>query len=320
MQPVEEETMAGPVQISDMQPVEADALAGPVHISDIPDDAFGQVLLWLPPLTTLAATRIAKQWRVRVTNHFARLRELDATTMNACLLRGAPVSGPARWGHKSSRLAMLLGRCRSLESLTVGFGEFESAPLGNCPSDVLRFTHLRRLVIDGDYMSPDCVHSIARLNPNLEEFKWRDHSDGFRVLGYDAVGTLKVLHRHCRRLRRLPPFGCCCGRHPSEPDGPCGFEAEAFELLKTWPSLRAIEIHQCFPLSLGEMLNRTFGFAKDTGQFKGKVQVVLHDVDDLECDEDAGGDVPRQIIMQRDFSKNNKRPMSFGDPPELPPY
>ena len=46
MQPVEEETMAGPVQISDMQPVEADALAGPVHISDIPDDAFGQVLLW----------------------------------------------------------------------------------------------------------------------------------------------------------------------------------------------------------------------------------------------------------------------------------
>ena len=291
-------------------------------ISDIPDDAFGHVLFWLPPLTNLAAARVAKQWRVRVAKFFATLRELDVTTeeMSASLVRGA---GPERWGRKSSRLAMLLGKCRSLESLTVGFGEYEES-LGECPSHLLRSLSLRRLVIAGDYMTPDCVHNIARLSPNLEEFKWRDDfDDSYRVLGYGAVGTLRVLHRHCRRLRRLPPFGCCCSRGPLEPDGPCGYEAEAFELLKTWPSLEAIEIHQCFPLSFGDMCTRTFGFAKDTGQFKGILKAVIHDVDELVYDEDAGGDVPLQFTIQRDFSKNEKRPLRWCDKEEeldLPPY
>ena len=171
---------------------------------------------------------MAKQWRVRVAKYFERLRELDTTTeeMSVSLVRGA--SRSERWGHKSSRLAMLLGKCRSLES-----------------------------------------------------------------------------------------FG------PLEPDGPCGYEAEAFELLKTWPSLEAIEIHQCFPLSFGDMCTRTFGFAKDTGQFKGILKAVIHDVDELVYDEDAGGEVPLQFTIQRDFSKNEKRPLRWCDKEEeldLPPY
>ena len=50
MQPVEDTT---PIEESE------------TLISDIPDDAFGHVLFWLPPLTNLAAARVAKQWRVR---------------------------------------------------------------------------------------------------------------------------------------------------------------------------------------------------------------------------------------------------------------
>ncbi len=312
MQPVEDTT---PIEES-----EETNPGGATLISDIPDDAFGHVLFWLPPLTNLAAARVAKQWRVRVAKFFATLRELDVTTeeMSASLVRGA--SGPERWGRKSSRLAMLLGKCRSLESLTVGFGEYEES-LGECPSHLLRSLSLRRLVIAGDYMTPDCVHNIARLSPNLEEFKWRDDfDDSYRVLGYGAVGTLRVLHRHCRRLRRLPPFGCCCSRGPLEPDGPCGYEAEAFELLKTWPSLEAIEIHQCFPLSIGEMRDRALGFGTDKGQFKGILRVVMHDLDDLVFDEVAGGEVPAELILQRDFGKNERRPLRFGTIEDLPPY
>ena len=168
MQPVEDTT---PIEESE------------TLISDIPDDAFGHVLFWLPPLTNLAAARVAKQWRVRVAKYFERLRELDVTTeeMSASLVRGA--SGPERWGRKSSRLAMLLGKCRSLESLTVGF--------------------------------------------------------------------------------------------------------------------------------------------KDTGQFKGILKAIIHDVDELVYDEDAGGDVPLQFTIQRDFSKNEKRPLRWCDKEEeldLPPY
>ena len=100
MQPVEDTT---PIEES-----EETNPGGATLISDIPDDAFGHVLFWLPPLTNLAAARVAKQWRVRVAKFFATLRELDVTTeeMSASLVRGA--SGPERWGRKSSRLAMLL--------------------------------------------------------------------------------------------------------------------------------------------------------------------------------------------------------------------
>ena len=88
MQPVEDTT---PIEESE------------TLISDIPDDAFGHVLFWLPPLTNLAAARVAKQWRVRVAKFFATLRELDVTTeeMSASLVRGA--SGPERWGRKANR-------------------------------------------------------------------------------------------------------------------------------------------------------------------------------------------------------------------------
>ena len=121
----------------------------------------------------------------------------------------------------------------------------------------------------------------------------------------------------------MPPFGCCCSRGPLEPDGPCGFEAEAFELLKTWPSIQAIEIHQCLPLSFGDMCTRTFGFSGDGGQFKGILQVVMHDVDELVYDEEAGGNVPLQFTIQKDFSKNDNRPIRVCDKEEeldLPPY
>ena len=119
MQPVVEESTAADSEAETETQADRGAKA---LISDIPDDAFGHVLFWLPPLTNLAAARVAKQWRVRVAKFFATLRELDVTTeeMSASLVRGA---GPERWGRKSSRLAMLLGKCRSLESLTVGFGE-----------------------------------------------------------------------------------------------------------------------------------------------------------------------------------------------------
>ena len=89
------------------------------------------------------------------------------------------------------------------------------------------------------------------------------------------------------------------------------------------PPIEAIEIHQCFPLSFGDMCTRTFGFAKDTGQFKGILKAVIHDVDELVYDEDAGGDVPLQFTIQRDFSKNEKRPLRWCDKEEeldLPPY
>ena len=111
-----------------------------------------------------------------------------------------------------------------------------------------------------------------------------------------------------------------CSRGPLEPDGPCGYEAEAFELLKTWPSLEAIEIHQCFPLSIGEMQHRALGFGTDKGQFKGILRVVMHDLDDLVFDEVAGGEVPAELILQRDFGKNERRPLRFGTIEDLPPY
>ena len=112
----------------------------------------------------------------------------------------------------------------------------------------------------------------------------------------------------------------CCSRGPLEPDGPCGFEAEAFELLKTWPSLQAFEIHQCVPLSIGEMRDRALGFGTDKGQFKGILRVVMHDLDDLVFDEVAGGEVPAELILQRDFGKNERRPLRFGTIEDLPPY
>ena len=64
MQPVVEESTA----TADSE-AETETQAEPgakALISDIPDDAFGHVLFWLPPLTNLAAARVAKQWRVRV--------------------------------------------------------------------------------------------------------------------------------------------------------------------------------------------------------------------------------------------------------------
>ena len=76
-------------------------------------------------------------------------------------------------------------------------------------------------------------------------------------------------------------------------------------------------------VSFGDMCTRTFGFAKDTGQFKGILKAVIHDVDELVYDEDAGGDVPLQFTIQRDFSKNEKRPLRWCDKEgelDLPPY
>ena len=88
-------------------------------------------------------------------------------------------------------------------------------------------------------------------------------------------------------------------------------------------SLEAIELHQCFPLSFGDMCTRTFGFSGDGGQFKGILQVVMHDVDELVYDEEAGGNVPLQFTIQKDFSKNDNRPIRVCDKEEeldLPPY
>ena len=71
---------------------------------------------------------------------------------------------------------------------------------------------------------------------------------------------------------------------------------------------------------LVDMCTRTFGFAKDTGQFKGILKAVIHDVDELVYDEDAGGEVPAELILQRDFGKNERRPLRFGTIEDLPPY
>ena len=71
------------------------------------------------------------------------------------------------------------------------------------------------------------------------------------------------------------------------------------------------------------LLTRTFGFSGDGGQFKGILQVVMHDVDELVYDEEAGGNVPLQFTIQKDFSKNDNRPIRVCDKEEefdLPPY
>ena len=70
MQPVVEESTAADSEAETDTQSEPGAKA---LISDIPDDAFGHVLFWLPPLTNLAAARVAKQWRVRVAKFFSTL-------------------------------------------------------------------------------------------------------------------------------------------------------------------------------------------------------------------------------------------------------
>ena len=71
MQPVVEESTAADSEAETETQAEPGAKA---LISDIPDDAFGHVLFWLPPLTNLAAARVAKQWRVRVAKYLRPLR------------------------------------------------------------------------------------------------------------------------------------------------------------------------------------------------------------------------------------------------------
>jgi hypothetical protein len=73
MQPVEDTT---PIEES-----EETNPGGATLISDIPDDAFGHVLFWLPPLTNLAASRVAKQWRVRVAKFLERFRQKRETAL-----------------------------------------------------------------------------------------------------------------------------------------------------------------------------------------------------------------------------------------------
>ena len=34
----------------------------------------------------------------------------------------------------------------------------------------------------------------------------------------------------------------------------------------------------------------------------------------------AGGEVPAELILQRDFGKNERRPLRFGTIEDLPPY
>ena len=65
---------------------------------------------------------------------------------------------------------------------------------------------------------------------------------------------------------------------------------------------------------------RALGFGTDKGQFKGILRVVMHDLDDLVFDEVAGGEVPAELILQRDFGKNERRPLRFGTIEDLPPY
>ena len=66
MQPVVEESTAADSEAETETQAETQAERGAkALISDIPDDAFGHILFWLPPLTNLAAARVAKQWRVR---------------------------------------------------------------------------------------------------------------------------------------------------------------------------------------------------------------------------------------------------------------
>ena len=50
------------------------------------------------------------------------------------------------------------------------------------------------------------------------------------------------------------------------------------------------------------------------------MRVVMHDLDDLVFDEVAGGEVPAELILQRDFGKNERRPLRFGTIEDLPPY
>ena len=69
-----------------------------------------------------------------------------------------------------------------------------------------------------------------------------------------------------------------------------------------------------------EMRDRALGFGTDKGQFKGILRVVMHDLDDLVFDEVAGGEVPAELILQRDFGKNERRPLRFGTIEDLPPY
>ena len=73
-------------------------------------------------------------------------------------------------------------------------------------------------------------------------------------------------------------------------------------------------------ISIGEMRDRALGFGTDKGQFKGILRVVMHDLDDLVFDEVAGGEVPAELILQRDFGKNERRPLRFGTIEDLPPY
>ena len=53
---------------------------------------------------------------------------------------------------------------------------------------------------------------------------------------------------------------------------------------------------------------------------QGILRVVMHDLDDLVFDEVAGGEVPAELILQRDFGKNERRPLRFGTIEDLPPY
>ena len=69
-----------------------------------------------------------------------------------------------------------------------------------------------------------------------------------------------------------------------------------------------------------ETQDRALGFGTDKGQFKGILRVVMHDLDDLVFDEVAGGEVPAELILQRDFGKNERRPLRFGTIEDLPPY
>ena len=81
MQPVVEESTAADSEAETETQAETQAEPGAkALISDIPDDAFGHVLFWLPPLTNLAAARVAKQWRVR--ERFRQKRETALTLWN----------------------------------------------------------------------------------------------------------------------------------------------------------------------------------------------------------------------------------------------
>ena len=92
------------------------------------------------------------------------------------------------------------------------------------------------------------------------------------------------------------------------------FQTAFFDDYLRYPPNRAIarSIHfQISPTlsssgSLRSRISRRLAWrsSKDTGQFKGILKAVIHDVDELVYDEDAGGDVPLQFTIRRDFSKN----------------